>query len=251
MWKWFRWILLVIIIISIGLIIIFVIRHLKNKNNSSNKNITNENIIKNIGFNLDYYNPTTNKAGDIEFFNSPDQLIFMDFGYRIPAEKTANKQESVEAHPSIILPLGTKVLSPIDGIVVAVPTLYSNDRSIQITPTGKMEGLIFELEHVKNPLVKEGDKVSAGQPVAEVTDFSSQNHPGYGYFDLAVFRTKSNGEPEHLCPFLYLSDNMKEETYAKIRALYTAWEEYIKDNNIYDNNNYTVPGCISIDSIAG
>lgn len=211
---------------------------------------TDSNIIKSIGFNLDYYNPSTKKAGDLEFFKLPSNFIFTDYGYIIPADQTTSRTAQAEPHPSIILPLGTKVFAPIDGIVVAVPTLYSNDNSVQITPDGKMNGLIFELEHVKNPIVKAGDKVTAGQPVAEVTDFSSHNHPGYGYFDLAVFHTDKNGQPEHLCPFLYLDNSIKGETYKKIRALYVSWEEYIGDKNIY-SDKYDVPGCVTIDPIKG
>jgi len=252
--KKFWWIGALIILIAV---VVFVSVYLKRAGDNkeagfSQKNSpsVDNNIIKSIGFNLDYYNAATKKAGDMEFFQLPSKLIFMDYGYIIPAEETVEKTAKPEVHPSIILPLGTKVLSPIDGVVTAVPTLYSNDNSVQITPSGKMEGLIFELEHVKNPAVKTGDKVAAGQIVAEVTDFSSHNHPGYGYFDLAVFRTNQNGEPEHLCPFLYLNSSIKEETYKKIRALYASWEEFMGDKNIYQDS-YTVPGCITTEPIKG
>jgi hypothetical protein len=196
--------------------------------------------------------PATNKAGDIKFakFKAPYDRILTDFGFKTAAENNANRQEGVNVHPTLLLPLGTKVLATIDGIIVDVPKLYSNDYSVQITTDGKKDGMIFELEHVKSPVVKAGDRVIAGQPVAEVTDFSSVHHPGYGYFDFAVFQVNATG-PQHLCPFLYLDNSIKNEVFAKIRALYVSWEKFIGDDKMYDENAYTVPGCISTDPIDG
>lgn len=257
MWKWFKWVLLVLIIIVIGIVIFFLIKGSKGDvisdvNNEKSPRANNK-IIKSIGFNLDYYNSETNKAGDIEFkkFDPPYDFMLTNFGQTMLAQYSADNTEEKNAHPSFILPMGTKLLSPIDGTVVSVTKLYSNDHSVQITPNGKMDSLIFEMEHVKDPIVKVGDKVKAGQPVAEVTDFTSQYHPGYGYFDLAVFRSNSKGEPEHLCPFLYLDESVKDEVYAKIRALYTSWEEYTGDKNTYEEDKYPVPGCTITDPIAG
>lgn len=209
--------------------------------------------IKNIGMNLDYYDPTTKTAGDFKFFPIKSKYydrLFYDFGYVTPAENTANKIRAVNPHPSFILPLGTPVLATIDGVVIDVPKLYSNDYSVQMSEDGERSGLVFEVEHVKNPIVKVGDRVKAGQPIAEVTDFGSHNYPGYGSFDLAVFRTSSDGQPEHLCPFIYLDSAVKKEILKKIEALYVSWEKYVGDD-IYKENSYSMPGCLTVDPIAG
>jgi biotin carboxyl carrier protein len=209
--------------------------------------------IKNIGVNLDYYNPTTGRAGDFEFFKikPPYDRLLTDFGHIIPAKDTAEKIDKVNPHPSLILPLGTKVRALIDGMVVDVPKLYSNDYSIQMSKDGTKNDLVFELEHVKNVLVKAGDRVTAGQLVAEVTDFGNHNYPGYGSMDIAVLTTKKDGQPQHLCPFLYLDDSIKEEIFKKIRAFYTAWEQYVGNDKLYNENAYKVPGCINTDPVDG
>lgn len=207
-----------------------------------------EAIIKNIGFNLDYYDPATKRAGDIQFFKikMPYDRLFFDYGHI----ETIVGQGKANLHPAFILPLGTPVRAMIDGVVVGVPKLYSNDYSVQMTPDGEMGGLIFELEHVKNPIVKVGDKVVAGQIVAEVTDFGEHNHPGYGSVDVAVFHGGANG-PEHLCPFLYLHPSIKDEINQKILALYKSWEEYMGSSKLYDETNHKIPGCIITDPIEG
>lgn len=224
--KRFWWIILFIILLSAAILIIFL-RQEKNEidqTNTTNGNLSTEiALIKNIGINLDYYDSTTNKAGDFVFtkIDLPQDRLWLDYGYIIPADQTADNQEAANPHPSLILPLGTKIRALIDGIIIDVPKLYSNDYSIQISADGQKNDLIFELEHVKNPVVKTGDKVSAGQIVAEVTDFSSHNYPGFGSFDLAVFHTNENGQPEHLCPFAYLDPFIKEEIEEKILDFYT------------------------------
>lgn len=254
-----KWLLLIFLVIAVAVIIILSRGSKQGQKSTISEpqqtpqiKTKKEAKIKSIGFNLDYYNPATNTAGDIKFakFKAPYDRILTDFGYKMAAENNANRQEALNVHPTFLLPMGTKVLATIDGTIVDVPKLYSNDYSVQISADGGRNGLIFELEHVKNPLVKTGDKVKAGQPVAEVTDFSSEHHPGYGYFDLAVFQS-TGSQPQHLCPFLYLDDSIKAEVFAKIRALYASWEEYMGNDKMYDEDAYTIPGCITLDPIDG
>jgi len=205
--------------------------------------------IKNIGFNLDLYDPATQRAGDIQFFKikMPYDRLFYDYGH----VETIVGQGKANLHPTFILPLGTPVRAMISGVVVGVPKLYSGDYSVQMTVDGQMDGLIFELEHVKKPIVKVGDKVTPGQVVAEVTDFGGHNYPGYGSVDIAVFHAGEGGQPEHLCPFLYLDASIKDEVGQKIQALYKSWEEYMGKDMLYDEANHKIPGCIITDPIEG
>ena len=217
----------------------------KGNNASAKKSMAH---IKNIGFNLDYYDPTTKRAGDIQFFKikMPYDRLLYDYGHI----ETIVGQGGANLHPTFILPLGTPVRALIDGVVVNVPKLYSGDYSVQMTVDGTMNGFIFELEHVKNPLVKAGDRIVAGQIVAEVTDFGGHNYPGYGSVDIAVFHDSGNG-PEHLCPFLYLDPSIKDEIDQKIKALYESWEEYMGSDKLYDEAKHEIPGCIITDPIKG
>src|SRR3989344_6662622 len=96
--------------------------------------------LKSIGLNLDYYNPETNKAGDFEFTKTRLEFnrLFMGFGFVIPSEETSSKKEKSNPQPTFIVPLGTPVRSLVDGVVAAMPTLWSGDISIQVTTDGKM-----------------------------------------------------------------------------------------------------------------
>src|SRR3989344_8068338 len=136
--------------------------------------------LKSIGVNLDYYDPQTGKAGDFEFTKAKLQFnqLFMDYGFFIPASSASPDKKNPQ--PTFILPLGTPVRSLIDGVVANMPILWSGDISIQVTTDGKMQRWVYEIEHVINPKVKVGDRVSAGQIIAEVSNFDKGAPPGFG-----------------------------------------------------------------------
>ena len=197
-------------------------------------------LLKSIGVNLD----------DIVFskayltgFDQP----FMGFGYVIPAKYSSTGQSKGNAQPTFILPKDTKVLSIVDGVVAAIPQLYSGDYSIQVTANGKIEKWIYETEHIINPKVKVGDKVVAGQVIAEVSNYN-KNLPGFGIVEIGIL--KGGNPPQHICPFSYLDPSIKEETFKKIKALYKSWEEYIRNTALYSEDE-PVTGCVSMDPIDG
>lgn len=207
-------------------------------------------LLKSIGVNIDYYDPNTGKAGDFLFTKQKLQFdrLFMGFGFVIPANMTSGGQDKTNPQPTFIVPLGTPVRSLVDGVVASMPTLWSGDISIQVTADGQMQQWIYETEHVRSPKVRLGDRVRAGQVIAEVGDFGHNAPPGFGTVEIGIL--KGGQEPEHVCPFAYLDPSIKEDTIAKIKAFYTSWEEY-RGNMILYNNKEQVPGCLTLDSIKG
>lgn len=207
--------------------------------------------IKHLGVNLDTYDPATNKAGDFVFtkakFTSGIQLLFTDYAYVISGANSSTGQDKASPQPTFILPLGSKVYSLIDGVVYDVPKLYSNDYSVMVQ--GEGSELIFETEHVINVLVKKGDKVKAGDVIAEVSDYSAHGYDGMGLVEIGVL--KGGNPPFHLCPFDYLDDSIKDETIEKINALKQSWEQYRGDTSLYDESKEVTPGCLSKDPIEG
>ncbi len=203
--------------------------------------------IKHLGVNLDTYDPATNKAGDFEFTkeNMSFNLIFFEYGFTVPA--TSAGPEKQNPQPTFILPLGTKVHSLVDGEVFDVPKLYSNDYSVMVK--GEGSELIFETEHVINVKVKKGDKVKAGDVIADVSDYDAKNYAGLGLVEIGVL--KGGNPPSHLCPFDYLDDSIKDSTLKKITALKKSWEEYRGDTTIYDESKVVIPGCLTRDPIEG
>lgn len=176
--------------------------------------------------------------------------LFMPYGFVIPSSVTSNGQDKANPQPTYILPLGTKVRSLVDGIVANMPTLWSGDLSIQVTKSGKLERWVYEVEHIINPKVKIGDKVVAGQIIAEVSNFDKGAPTGFGAVEIGILHGGGEGLPEHVCPFAYLDESIKEETFTKMNEFFKSWEEYIGDSTLYDEN-IEIPGCLTLDPIEG
>lgn len=173
--------------------------------------------------------------------------LFMGYGFNIPA--SPDNPSKANPQPTYILPLGTPVRSLVDGVVAAMPTLWSGDISIQVTKSGKLERWVYEVEHVINPKVKVGDKVIAGQIIAEVSNFDKGAPQGYGAVEIGLLHGGGEGPPEHVCPFAYFDDSIKMETFTKMNTLFKSWEEYIGDQTLYDDTS--IPGCLTLNPIEG
>ncbi len=204
-------------------------------------------VMKSVGFKLGMYDPATNKAGDMVFTKKGimfDQ-IWGDFGQQDP--RSPNDPTKRNPQPTYILPLGTKVESLIDGYVTRVDKIYSGDMTIWVSPF--MNGnKWFEHEHVINPMVKVGDKVTSGQAIADVSTHDSQNHPGFGILEVGLFEPTPS-QTIHTCLYQYMHASVKDDMYAKITALHKGWEKYI-GKTVYPAT-YPVPGCTSLDPVNG
>lgn len=213
--------------------------------------------LKNIGFAFAAYDPATQTAGDLSFTAQLKQILSSDpiyqkqvwRDYGIQDIRSPNDPTKRNVQPTFYLPLGTKVLAPIDGVVTKVETLYSNDSTIWFSSSNKSEWS-YETEHVKNVTVKVGDKVTAGQVVAEVSDYSTKNTPGFGLVELGLFKPINN-EPAHWCPFAHLDESVKEATLKNISALYAGWEQFMGDTSIYDEASFAMPGCATLEPTKG
>ncbi|TSC87934.1 MAG: Uncharacterized protein G01um101416_249 [Microgenomates group bacterium Gr01-1014_16] len=185
---------------------------------------------------------------DFEFIKEKLQFgkLFMEYGFYIPAGNDNPAKNNPQ--PTFVVPLGTPVRSTVDGIVAAIPVLWSGDFSVQVTADGKMQKWVYETEHLINPKVKVGDKVTAGQIVGEVSDFNHGAPAGFGSVEIGIL--KGGQKPEHVCPFAYLDDSIREETFTNLRNLFKSWEEYMGDQSLYDES-LAIPGCLTLDPIEG
>lgn len=207
-------------------------------------------LLKSIGINIDAYDPTTGKAGDLVFTKNKLQfnVLFTEYGFTIPANMSASGQDKRNPQPTFILPMGTKVHALVDGVVIDVPKLYSNDYSILVAPDSNSRWR-YETEHVTNPLVKPGDIVKAGQVIAEVSSHNKEGNAGYGLVEIGIL--KGGNPPQHVCPFAYLDPSIKDDVGKKLLAFYKAWEEYRSDTSLHDETGQQVPGCLTLDAIEG
>lgn len=208
--------------------------------------------IKHLGINLGEFDPKTEMAGDLKFtkFEFPEgsfDTIFVDYGRREPNNSAEGNSERYNPQPTFLAPLGTKVHALIDGTVVDVPKLYSNDYSVHMQ--GEGSDLIFETEHVINVTVKKGDRVKAGDVIAEVSDYNGDKLDGLGLVEIGVLIP--GNPPKHACTFDFLDDSIKQQTLNQISSLQKAWETYKGDSSVYDEKTQVLPGCLSRDLIEG
>ena len=203
--------------------------------------------VKSLGFNLDYYDAATGKAGDFLFTKETlyDEYLFMNYG-AISPNPDPNGETKANPQPTFLLPLGTKVHAIADGTIYDVKQLYSGDYSVMID-VGNPE-LYYEMEHVANPIVKKGDIVKAGQVVAEVSPHNAKNNAGLGMFEVGVL--KHGNPPSHLCFFDHIDKSVKSELDKKIKAFYKSWEAYKGDVSIYDESSMPTPGCDNREAIS-
>lgn len=254
-------ILLVVVLTCIGIFFLFfndkdskgdgnIISNIANDIKKEITNSTGETLyIKNLPINIEKYDKKTLKAGDMKFSNMKLQFdtMYFDYGFLVPANSVGPAKRNPQ--PTFIVPLGTKVRSIVDGVVVNIPKLYSNDYSVMVAKS-KESNMIYELEHVINPTVKVGDTVKAGDIVAEVSDYDSRNTPGYGLVEIGILVGGGNNPPHHLCPYLYLDPANKEEIQSTLKQLYSDWNEF-KGKNIYKLSEYKTVGCLTEEKIEG
>lgn len=212
--------------------------------------LTPPSIIKSIGFEMGEIDLTSGRAGDALLVGVGPALgkIIYDYGEVIPNSSSGGPK--VNLQPTFYLPLGTKVRSLIDGVVVDIPVLWSGDYSVMVVPEGG-EGLRWrwETEHVINPIVKVGDHVVAGQVLAEVSNYESHNSPNLGIVEIGLL--EGGNPPRHLCPFLYLDPAVQAQVESWLVDLRAAWEQAQGDSTIYDESAYATPGCKITDPIEG
>lgn len=257
--KGFSAIFIIVLLIAVGIAVFAFVSFKKpsgfktSNSQSTTTQDTNPNepplMMKSIGVNLDYFDSKTGKAGDFVFTKAKLVMdrVFMDYGFFIPASSASPDKNNPQ--PTFLLPMGTKVRSLVDGIVVTVSKLYSGDYSVHVAMDTNSPWR-YETEHVINPIVKVGDMVKAGQVVAEVSPHDSEHNNGLGLVEIGILHGSGAGQPEHVCPFAYLDPSVKDDILKKITAFYKSWEEYRGDQTLY-SDSYIVPGCLTLNPIEG
>jgi hypothetical protein len=225
-------------------------------------------VIENLGFKLSSFDPATGFAGDLKIKgvsipvapeNDPNK-DFLNESYKYLMSKYgAIDRNGPDVQMSFFLPLGTKVTSMVSGTVCDVTKLYSDDVSVRIAPKGLEcypEGLggasvLFEHEHVVNSNVKYGDVVTAGQVIAEVSDYRKDwKSKGLGIVEIGVFFSKKDSTaPWHACPMKYLAPDKKMEILKDLNSAYVAWESESGNPDLYDETA-EFPGCVTMEDLS-
>lgn len=214
-------------------------------------------VVKNWGLAIDTYSASTGKAGVMQIrgvtpptFSDPADTAMYRHIMGIYGEEVRGAKEPQMA---FIAPLGTPVISMVDGTVCDVPKLYSGDYSVRVAPTGTPcltggASILFEHEHLISPSVKVGDKVKAGQQIGIVSDYNSNwKSLGLGIIETGVFFSKNDnsGKPWHACLANYLDPAKKSSMLAVITSIENAWISERSDPSLYNLAAQNPIGCLT------
>src|SRR3989344_6842345 len=192
-------------------------------------------VLKNLGITIEPWDKITMRAGDFLFENKNyvDNKIFTEFAYEIVNEKG----EKLLPEIGFNVPVGPKVVSPIDGFIIDV-TFYEPSQDYLVSmKTDESSSWIVGFEHIYNLRVKIGDKIWAGQELAEVSP--SYGKTEFGNVEINVWIGGQN--IIKYCPFEFLDDSIKPLYKEKIHQLARDWEEFI-GKNVYSQERWVAPG---------
>ena len=224
---------------------------------TSNANIPK--VIQNWGLAVDTYDSGSGMAGVMRirgvtpptFGNAADNAmyrhIFGVYGMDLKGMK--------EPQIAIIAPLGTPVISMVDGTVCDLSKVWSNDYSVRVAPigtpcmTGNWATVLFEHEHLINPMVKVGDKVKAGQQIGTVSDYNQHwKAKGFGMIEIGVFFVKKGSDKSwHACLGNYLAPAKRDSMLAVLTSVQMAWMAELSDPTLYDLGAQNPVVCLTND----
>ena len=189
--------------------------------------------------------PTAPLKVDLKGAGQGKGLTYVPFGLNTgPRGEGAIGSGTVNPQPVLYAPLGTAVLAIKTGTVIKVTKLYSNDYNIMIAAENDKKN-VWELEHVIDVKVKEGDRVKAGQAIAKVGDFDERYTPGIGLVEFGLL-INSSGPPTHICPFKKIAPSAKDRITSELTAIIAADKK-----RGYDSGPMEVIGCTALVSVEG
>lgn len=189
--------------------------------------------------------PTAPLKVDLKGAGQGKGLTFVPFGLNTgPRGAGAIGSGTVNPQPALYAPIGTAVLAIKTGTVIKVTKLYSNDYNIMIAPPNDQKN-VWEVEHVIDVNVKEGDRVKAGQAIAKVGDFDERYTPGIGLVEFGLL-INSSGPPAHICPFKKIAQSAKDRITSELTAIIEADKK-----RGYDSGPMAVIGCTALVSVEG
>lgn len=184
-----------------------------------------------------------------------------DFGRIFPIT-SARPTAQANPQPTFYAPYGTPVLAVVSGTVTAIPTLYSNDFSVMIGSGG--QGGVWEHEHVINVTVRVGDRVTAGQQIAEVSNFEcvwGRNNQAsdpfcqsrLGLVEIGLLYGGGSGPPQHRCPFdqEVVSPAKRDGIFEQLNSARARIKTAFGDPNKYRESTWATPQCVTLARVEG
>lgn len=193
-------------------------------------------VLYNLGITIDSWDKNTNRAGDIVFDrqNYVDNKIFTEFGHRVVNQMG----EKLLPEIGFYVPVGTVVVSPINGVVTDVKLYEPSQDYILFLKTDTSEWIVG-FEHVYNVKVKAGDKIVVGQKLAEVSP--SYGRKEYGNVEINVWT--AGKQILKYCPMNFLDASVRGVYEEKLKRLAQDWEKFV-GKDVYAEEKWVRPGCL-------
>lgn len=199
-------------------------------------------ILKNLGVSIEPYDSRTGLAGDVIFSKKllfddgrvSNDRAFVDFGYK--DKYRSNDIGSIEYW--FYVPLGTRVVAPVNGVVQVVFFNHTQDWGINIV-SYEGSSWIVSFEHVVKVNVKNGDIIHAGDVVAEAAPRGTFNNE-IAMTELAVWH--AGAHIIKYCPYEFLDTSLQPLYKNKITTLAEDWETFI-GKEVYQQEKWVSPGC--------
>jgi hypothetical protein len=189
--------------------------------------------------------PTASLTVDLKGVGQGKGLTYVPFGWSSGERgEGAIGSGGINPQPVLYAPLGTDVLAIKTGTVIKITKLWSKDYNIMIAAKNDQKN-VWEVEHVIDVKVKEGEQVKAGQPIAKVSDFDTRYHPGIGLVEFGLL-INSSGPPSHICPFKKIASSAKNRITSELTAIFEADKK-----RGYDSGPMVVIGCTALVSVEG
>ncbi len=127
------------------------------------------------------------------------------------------------------------VYSPSNGIIDRIDYQKENaDYYLWIKPKS-WSSWIIEIDHLKEPKVKKGQKVVAGQVLGKVGNWYQKE--GVGRTELMIVK---RGRIQHyFCPYIFAEKQAKEKFAKYFNTVINKW----KNNSTQNISKYILPGC--------
>ncbi len=194
-------------------------------------------VLQNLGVTIEPLNKATNRAGDFLFERKKyvDNKVFTEFGHKV----VNSNGEKLLPEIGLYVPVGTIVVSPLDGVVIDTKLYEPSQDYMIMLKSHESSPWIVGFEHVGNLRVKAGDRVIAGQELAQVSAAYGNNQ--HGLLELNVWQ--GGQQIMKYCPFDFLDESLKVTYGNKIKRLAQDWEGFI-GKDVYDEDKWVAPGCL-------
>lgn len=215
-------------------------------------------VIQNWALDLAPFDPATGRAGVMQItgvqpptFANPEDTAM--YSHIVGLYGESIKGGIQEPQMGFYAPLGTPVISMLDGTVCSRPQLYSGDFSVRVAPPGVAckdgaASILVEHEHLLNPTVNVGAKVKAGQQLGVVSDYNPNwKAKGMGVIETGVFFIKSSdtSRPWHACLANFLAPAKSAALQATLSSIETAWNAERADPSLYNVAAQNPVGCLT------